>query len=192
MGAVMQTLKSVSSHRINKQLGRRGAVWQADYYSHIIRTAEEYSHQIWYVGVKNAGVYGWSRDVACDGEGTAATPKGVWYDATAVPRELLEGKYGPLVKRYASVGIDVMRQWMLVAPAPHTSLGGVCIDTACRVLDAQGAPIAGLFAAGEVTGGLHGANRLGGNAGTEILVFGKIAGESAAAYVAAVGKGEDR
>ena len=106
---------------------------------------------------------------------------GVWYDLTAVAEEDMRAcKMDPSVRH------------IRIAPAPHTSLGGVCIDTACRVLDAQGAPIAGLFAAGEVTGGLHGANRLGGNAGTEILVFGKIAGESAAAYVAAVGKGEDR
>ena len=66
------------------------------------------------------------------------------------------------------------------APAPHTSLGGVVIDARCCVLCADGTPVPGLFAAGEVTGGVHGRNRVGGNAGTEVLVFGRIAGESAA------------
>lgn len=108
---------------------------------------------------------------------------GVWYDATAVPQNLLETRYAPLVKRYAAVGIDIRREWMLVAPAPHTSLGGLKVDARCRVFDKAGKPIPGLFAAGEVTGGLHGANRLGGNAGTEVLVFGKIAGEEAVRYV---------
>ena len=69
---------------------------------------------------------------------------------------------------------------MLVAPAPHTSLGGLVIDTRCRVLRHDGSPIPGLFAAGEVTGGIHGFNRIGGNAGTEVLVFGRIAGDEAA------------
>ena len=107
---------------------------------------------------------------------------GVWYDATGVPREILETRYADTVRRYAACGIDITREPMLVAPAPHTSLGGVVIDARCRVLRADGTPIPGLFAAGEVTGGVHGRNRLGGNAGTEVLVFGKIAGESAAQY----------
>ena len=105
---------------------------------------------------------------------------GIWYDATGVPREILETRYADTLRRYAACGIDIAREPMLVAPAPHTSLGGVVIDARCRVLRADGSPIRGLFAAGEVTGGVHGRNRLGGNAGTEVLVFGRIAGESAA------------
>ena len=107
---------------------------------------------------------------------------GVWYDAVGVPREILETRYADTVRRYAACGIDITREPMLVAPAPHTSLGGVVIDARCRVLRAEGTPIPGLFAAGEVTGGVHGRNRVGGNAGTEVLVFGRIAGESAARY----------
>ena len=105
---------------------------------------------------------------------------GVWFDATGVPREILETTYIDTVRRYASAGVDITREPMLVAPAPHTSLGGLVIDARCRVLRTDGSPIPGLFAAGEVTGGVHGANRIGGNAGTEVLVFGRIAGESAA------------
>lgn len=66
-----------------------------------------------------------------------------------------------------------------VASAHHT-MGGVQIDTSGHVLNAQGAPIAGLYAGGEVVGGIHGGNRLGGNAVVDTIVFGKIAGETAA------------
>ena len=52
-----------------------------------------------------------------------------------------------------------------------------------KVVDKDGKPIPGLFAAGEVTGGVHGGNRLGGTAVTDFTVFGRIAGKSAAAYV---------
>ena len=98
--------------------------------------------------------------------------QGVWYDLSSVAEaDLRDCKMDPSERR------------ILVAPAPHTSLGGVIIDASCRVLDAEGAPIPGLFAAGEVTGGLHGHNRLGGNAGTEALVFGRIAGTSASDFV---------
>ena len=66
-------------------------------------------------------------------------------------------------------------------------MGGLKINTAAEVLNEEGNAIAGLFAAGEVTGGVHGANRLGGNAVTDIVVFGKAAGTSACDYVAANG-----
>ena len=65
----------------------------------------------------------------------------------------------------------------------HHTMGGLKIDAETHVLNADGQIIPGLFAAGEVTGGVHGANRLGGNAVADIIVFGRIAGEQAAAYV---------
>ena len=61
-------------------------------------------------------------------------------------------------------------------------MGGVQIDTSAQVLDTEGNVIPGLFAAGEVTGGIHGANRLGGNAVADFIVFGRISGQSAADY----------
>ncbi len=67
-----------------------------------------------------------------------------------------------------------------VIPSVHHTMGGLVIDTIGRVKDTDGNVIKGLYAAGEVVGGIHGNNRLGGNALTEISVFGKIAGESAA------------
>lgn len=72
---------------------------------------------------------------------------------------------------------------ILVQPGIHHTMGGLTIDTKCAVLDGvHGNAIPGLYAAGEVTGGVHGANRLGGNAVADFVVFGGIAGESAAAY----------
>lgn len=63
-------------------------------------------------------------------------------------------------------------------PALHHTMGGIDINTKAEVLDADGNVIPGLYAAGEVTGGIHGANRLGGNAIADIVVFGRIAGQS--------------
>ena len=122
------------------------------------------------------------RGVPAAGSRDPSRPRefGVWFDATQVPREILDTTYIDTVKRYEAAGIDIHREHMLVAPAPHTSLGGLVIDASCRVLRADGSPIPGLFAAGEVAGGVHGFNRIGGNAGTETLVFGRIAGEEAA------------
>ena len=59
-------------------------------------------------------------------------------------------------------------------------MGGVRIDTQARALDGQGKPIPGLYAAGEVTGGIHGSNRLGSDALADGVVFGRIAAQSAA------------
>lgn len=69
-----------------------------------------------------------------------------------------------------------------VSAGVHHTMGGLKINTSAEVLDTNGNVIPGLFAAGEVTGGVHGANRLGGNAVTDIVVFGRIAGASAAEY----------
>lgn len=69
-----------------------------------------------------------------------------------------------------------------IAPGIHHTMGGLAINGNAEVLDTTGNPIAGLFAAGEVTGGIHGANRLGGNAVCDIIVFGRLAGTSAADY----------
>ncbi|NLJ33813.1 MAG: flavocytochrome c [Firmicutes bacterium] len=66
------------------------------------------------------------------------------------------------------------------SPAVHHTMGGLQIDTEARVLAKDGKPIPGLYAAGEVTGGIHAGNRLGGNAQADIFVFGRTAGENAA------------
>ena len=70
-----------------------------------------------------------------------------------------------------------------VTAGVHHTMGGIRINESTQVLRADGTAITGLFAAGEVTGGVHGANRLGGNAVADIIVFGRIAGQSAAEFV---------
>lgn len=68
------------------------------------------------------------------------------------------------------------------APSIHHTIGGLQISTNAQVLDKKGKPIPGLYAAGEVTGGIHGSNRLGGNATADVLTFGRIAAKSAVAH----------
>lgn len=67
-----------------------------------------------------------------------------------------------------------------ITPAVHHTMGGIAINPKAEVLNEKGEVISGLFAAGEVTGGVHGANRLGGNAVADFVVFGRISGQSAA------------
>ena len=73
---------------------------------------------------------------------------------------------------------SVMLTIRVMAPSTHHTMGGLRVDIWRRVLDTSGQPIPGLFAAGEVTGGIHGGNRLGGNALTEVMVSGRIAARS--------------
>ena len=70
-----------------------------------------------------------------------------------------------------------------IEPAVHHTMGGLKINTRAEVQNTAGASIPALFAAGEVTGGVHGAERLGGNAVADICIFGKIAADSALAYI---------
>ena len=69
-----------------------------------------------------------------------------------------------------------------VSPAVHYTMGGIKINTLTEVINVDGDSIKGLYAAGEVTGGLHGGNRLGGNAVADIMVFGRQAGIQTSAY----------
>jgi len=70
-----------------------------------------------------------------------------------------------------------------VTPAVHFTMGGVVIDEHARVMDGNGKAIKGLWAAGEVTGGVHGENRLGGSSLLECVVFGRRAGDGASAFL---------
>ena len=72
-------------------------------------------------------------------------------------------------------------------PSVHHTMGGVVINTEAQVLNEAGEIIPGLYAAGEVTGGIHGGNRLGGNAIVDCLAFGRIAGENCARFGASAG-----
>lgn len=121
------------------------------------------------------------RIVAEIARGKGTEHGGVYMDITGVDPARLASGYQMYVRRYREVGIDITKEWIELAPAPHTALGGVRVDAQGR------ATVRGLFACGEVMGGLHGANRIGGNAGLETLVFGRRAGRTAAAFVNSAG-----
>ena len=69
-------------------------------------------------------------------------------------------------------------------PTVHHTMGGIRVNLSSQAVDADGNPVVGLYAAGEVTGGIHGGNRLGGNAVVDTVVFGKLAADSLVADVA--------
>jgi succinate dehydrogenase / fumarate reductase flavoprotein subunit len=79
--------------------------------------------------------------------------------------------------------VDITAEAMEVGPTCHYVMGGVEVDP-----DTEAAQVPGLFAAGEVAGGMHGSNRLGGNSLSDLLVFGRRAGAAAAAYATAIGQ----
>ncbi|MBM6614982.1 flavocytochrome c [Desemzia sp. RIT804] len=70
-----------------------------------------------------------------------------------------------------------------IAPGIHYTMGGIKINTQTEVLNKENQPIEGLYAAGELVGGLHGNNRIGGNSVAEIIIFGRQAGQQAAEFV---------
>jgi len=112
------------------------------------------------------------------------TEKGkVYLDYTGVPEEKWEN---PPLNRLGKVNPDFRNRPFSIAPAVHFFMGGVEIDGRAQTA------ISGLFAAGEVISGVHGANRVGGNALTECLVFGDIAGESAARYAMGTSRGKPK
>ncbi len=98
---------------------------------------------------------------------------GAWFDPSSVSRDVLERELPSQVKFIESMGADLTKP-VEVGVAGHYMCGGVCIDEYCRT------GIPGLYAAGEVAGGVHGGARIGGNALAELFVFGRRAGQAAA------------
>ena len=99
---------------------------------------------------------------------------GVWLDVSHLPAAWIHERLPRMYQQFWDVGVDITREPMEIAPTAHYSMGGVRVEPYSH---ATGVP--GLFAAGEVAAGVHGANRLGGNSLAEILVFGRIAAASA-------------
>ena len=100
--------------------------------------------------------------------------------------EVARTKKDPFGKKFFAPGEWKMDDFFNVAmmtPVLHYTMGGLEIDSESRVLDKSGKPISGLFAAGEVAGGVHGANRLGGSSLLGCVVFGRVSGDSAASYL---------
>ncbi|GAB6286358.1 MAG: fumarate reductase subunit A [Methanoregula sp.] len=106
-------------------------------------------------------------------QGRGTSHGGVWLDVTHLPRAQIESRLPVMLEQFLKFGVDIREQPMEVAPTAHHIMGGLRITPDCRTT------LPGLFACGEVAGGVHGANRLGGNALAETQVFGKRAGESA-------------
>jgi len=107
-------------------------------------------------------------------EAGRGTPHGGAYlDFRMVPEDKLKEAFGPVIGILRKQGVDLTRDMVEVAPMAHFMLGGVRVDDGMRTR------IPGLLAAGELIYGMHGANRLSGNAITEALVTGRIAGETA-------------
>ena len=118
-------------------------------------------------------------------EGRGTIHGGVYFDVTMLSPKKIIKDYHEDYQILLLGGIDLTRELVEVAPAAHTFLGGVRINEKCET------SVAGLFAAGEAVGGVHGANRLGGNAGTESLVFGVRAGKYAGEYALSQKDGEN-
>lgn len=99
---------------------------------------------------------------------------GVYLDASGVEREVLEVKYHHICETMRRFGLDFGKDSVIVTPVVHHYMGGIVVN---ETLESE---VAGLYAAGEACGGTHGANRLSGNAFTECIVFGALAGTAAA------------
>jgi fumarate reductase flavoprotein subunit len=110
-------------------------------------------------------------------EGRGTPNGGVWIDVSHLGAEVVERNFRGMVRRCRDFGRDLAREPVEVGPTAHFMMGGVVVDPDCRT------PMEGLFAAGEDTGGVHGANRLGGNGVAESTVFGGIAGDVMASHV---------
>lgn len=108
----------------------------------------------------------------------------VFLDCTGIPHDTVDKKYRYLKEFLARHGMDINKNFVPVSPVTHFFMGGVKINEFCQT------SVEGLFAAGESTGGVHGANRLATNALTEAAVFGLIAGRSAADFAGTVHKQE--
>lgn len=106
-------------------------------------------------------------------EGRGTTHGGVHLDVTHLPRHQIESRLPVMLEQFLKFGVDIRDEPMEVAPTAHHIMGGL------RITPRGETTIPGLYACGEVTGGVHGANRLGGNALADTQVFGKRAGESA-------------
>ncbi|MGA5507407.1 FAD-binding protein [Streptomyces umbrinus] len=107
------------------------------------------------------------------------TPKGgVWLDVSHLPRQTIMSRLPRVYQTLLDLQmLDITRDPIEIAPTAHYSMGGVWVSPEDHSTDVRG-----LYAIGEASSGLHGANRLGGNSLIELLIFGRIAGQAAASY----------
>ena len=110
-------------------------------------------------------------------QGRTGPNGGLFITMRHLDRDLVRRQFKGMVERCADCGFDLAGGLVEVVPTAHYIMGGVVFDTSCRT------SLEGLFAAGEDTGGVHGANRLGGNGVANSTVFGGIAGDAMAPWV---------
>lgn len=111
---------------------------------------------------------------------------GAWLDISHLPAAVVKSKLPGMYEQFLSLAdVDITKEAFEVAPTTHYAMGGIRVEAATGATN-----IPGLFAAGEVACGLHGANRLGGNSLGDILVFGRRAGMAARAYADAHDQGD--
>jgi succinate dehydrogenase / fumarate reductase flavoprotein subunit len=131
-------------------------------------------------GNAEAGQYNVTRDRATHAilsevkAGRGSPAGGAYLSFQHIPEDKLREAFGPVIDNLAENGIDLTKMPVEVAPIAHYHMGGVRVD------DTLETRVANLFVAGEAVAGANGANRLSGNAITEALVFGRMAGEAAA------------
>ena len=109
---------------------------------------------------------------------------GVFLDVSSrLPADVILKKLPSMHHQFLELaGVDITKEPMEIGPTCHYVMGGVEVDP-----DTAASSVPGLFAAGEVSGGMHGSNRLGGNSLSDLLVFGKRAGDGAADYLESLG-----
>lgn len=117
-------------------------------------------------------------------EGRGSPHGGVFLDvSTRLPAEEIRRRLPSMHHQFKELAdVDITAEPMEVGPTCHYVMGGVEVDA-----DTAATSVPGLFAAGEVAGGMHGSNRLGGNSLSDLLVFGRRAGAGASEYIAALG-----
>lgn len=135
---------------------------------------EHYTDEVGrYTALRDAATFAILREIEA---GRGSPHGGVYLDFRGSSREQIKAAFGGVIHILERQGLDLTRQPVEVAPLAHYTIGGV------RINEKMETTVAGLYAAGEVTGGANGANRLSGNALVEALTFGHRAGEQAATH----------
>ena len=135
-----------------------------------------------YTATRDLATYAICREVEA---GRGSPSGGAWLSFTHLPEAELRDAFGPVIDRLLRNGIDLTRAPIEVAPIAHYHMGGVKVDSR------MGSTTTGLYVAGEAVGGAAGANRLSGNAISEALVYGEIAGREAARHAEGHAQGWD-
>ena len=176
--------RDVLSEAILKQTGNYCWVLWNDNIGKISNTVKE--HPTEYEAFTKQGIMATCPDLKCIADFTKMPLKQLESTVKRVSSMAGKGNDKDFHHRGGLMDMSEGQYYVIKAvPSTHHTMGGVRINEKAQALTAKGQVIPGLWAAGEVTGVTHGTNRLGGNAYTDIIVFGRIAGEAAAFEAAA-------